>query len=35
MVDAAFQNTRDVESIGIVQGDLFRLPFRPETFDWR
>lgn len=32
-VDAAFQNTRDAESIGIVQGDLFRLPFRPETFD--
>ena len=32
-VDAAFQNTRDVESVGIVQADLFRLPFRAEAFD--
>jgi SAM-dependent methyltransferase len=33
-VDAAFQNTRAVDTIGIVQGDLFRLPFRPRTFDY-
>ena len=32
-VDAAFQNTRDVESAGIVQADLFHLPFRAEAFD--
>ncbi len=32
-VDAAFQNTRELESVGIVQGDLFQLPFRPMTFD--
>ncbi len=32
-VDAAFQNTREIESVAIVQGDLFQLPFRPETFD--
>jgi SAM-dependent methyltransferase/uncharacterized protein YbaR (Trm112 family) len=32
-VDAAFQNTRDLASVAIVQGDLFQLPFRPALFD--
>jgi SAM-dependent methyltransferase len=32
-VDAAYTNTREVESIGIVQGDLFRLPFPRAHFD--
>jgi SAM-dependent methyltransferase/uncharacterized protein YbaR (Trm112 family) len=32
-VDAAFRNTRDLASVGIVQGDLFQLPFRVGTFD--
>ena len=32
-VEAAFQNTRTIEAVGIVQGDLFQLPFRTEVFD--
>ena len=32
-VDAAFANTRELENVHVVQADLFRLPFRHETFD--
>jgi SAM-dependent methyltransferase len=32
-VDAAFDNTREIASVCIVQADLFRLPFPTEAFD--
>lgn len=32
-VDAAAENTEGCEDIQVVQGDIFRLPFAPGTFD--
>lgn len=32
-VDAARRNTWDSPNIQIIQGDIFELPFNPETFD--
>jgi SAM-dependent methyltransferase/uncharacterized protein YbaR (Trm112 family) len=32
-VDAAFDNAGHLENVHIVQGDLFHLPLRPQTFD--
>ena len=32
-VDAAFDNTGHLENVHIVQGDLFHLPLRPQSFD--
>lgn len=32
-VDAAFQNTREMPNVHIVQGDIFQLPFSPASFD--
>lgn len=32
-VDAAYANVGHLENVHIVQGDLFHLPFRPQTFD--
>jgi SAM-dependent methyltransferase/uncharacterized protein YbaR (Trm112 family) len=33
-VDMAYQNTKDDEKIHIVQGDLFKLPFKKGVFDF-
>jgi SAM-dependent methyltransferase len=33
-IDAAFENLRDRDGVYFVQADIFRLPFRPETFDF-
>lgn len=32
-VDVAYQNTRNLPNAHVVQADITRLPFRPETFD--
>lgn len=32
-VDAAAENTAGLEDVQVVQGDIFRLPFGPATFD--
>lgn len=32
-IDAAFENLNSRDRIHFVQADIFRLPFRPETFD--
>jgi SAM-dependent methyltransferase len=32
-VESAAANTRDLPEVQIVQGDIFRLPFAPRTFD--
>lgn len=33
-VDSAYRNLRDRENVLILQADIFRLPFPPETFDF-
>lgn len=33
-VDVAYENTKDDPHMHIVQGDLFKLPFAPRTFDF-
>lgn len=32
-VESAYKNTKDIENIHIIQGDLFNLPFPEESFD--
>ena len=33
-IDAAYANLKDRDGIFFLQADIFRLPFRPETFDF-
>jgi len=33
-IDAAYANLKDRDDIFFLQADIFRLPFRPETFDF-
>ena len=32
-VESAFNNTKEVKNIAIIQADIFRLPFPKKTFD--
>lgn len=32
-VEAAYENTREIDNINIIQGDLFKLPFKKNVFD--
>lgn len=33
-VDEAYENTKKIENIHIIQGDVMNLPFKPKTFDY-